>query len=98
MRAIAKINKSVDFTNNDSNKIKYLQRISQNDPLSTEEINKLSLFPAGSELSLAYRRKIANCNEHILLMRQQQYFRDGKSHLPKSDADRIVVDFVRFKA
>ena len=31
-------------------------------------------------------------------MRQQQYFRDGKSHLPKSDADRIVVDFVRFKA
>lgn len=42
--------------------------------------------------------KIASVNENILVLRQQAYFRNGKSGLPKNDDGRVTVDFVRFKA
>lgn len=60
VHAIAKINKKIDFTNVDNNnKISELKKLLQGDPLTGEEIKKLSIFPSGRELTLEVSKKLA---------------------------------------
>jgi hypothetical protein len=70
VHAIAKINKQIDFTSNEDNKINELKKMLQSDPLTSDSMKKLNIFPGGRELSLEVAKKLAQANEHILIVRQ----------------------------
>jgi len=98
LHAIARINTNIDFTGEYSASIKHFKKHLQIDPFMDSRISKMSVLPLNTSHSMSINSMLASANEHIVLIRQQQYFRDGKANLPRNDDDRVQVSLVRFKA